>query len=157
MGLEGRSSRPGTELCRYGKCGQFYKTVFNDYLTLANRTGGQAVWGDPYFYQHAMIGGETSLRGFNSQRFTGKSAVYNNLDARIKLFSFSSYLVPGTVGAIAFYDVGRVWMPNESSNTWHNGVGGGLYFIPGDLMVIQATVGVSKEAVLPYIRVGLSF
>ena len=135
----------------------FYKTVFNDYLTLANRTGVQAVWGDPYFYQHAMIGGETSLRGFNSQRFTGKTAVYNNLDARIKLFSFSSYLVPGTVGAIAFYDVGRVWMPNESSNTWHNGVGGGLYFIPGDLMVIQATVGVSKEAVLPYIRVGLSF
>lgn len=134
-----------------------YKTIFNDHLTLANRTGVHAVWGDPYFYQHAQIGGERSLRGFNSQRFTGKTAVYNNLDARLKLFSFSSYLVPGTVGLIGFYDVGRVWIPNEQSDQWHMGTGGGIYFMPADLMTIQATVGVSKEAVLPYIRIGLSF
>jgi hypothetical protein len=135
----------------------FYKTVFNDRLTFANRTGVQAVWGDPYFYQHAQIGGELSLRGFNSQRFTGKTALYNNLDARLKLFSFSSYLLPGTVGLIGFYDIGRVWMPEERSDQWHMGSGGGIYFMPGDLMTIQATVGVSKEAVLPYIRMGLSF
>lgn len=134
-----------------------YKTIFNDNLTIANRTGLQAVWGNPYFYQHAMIGGEMSLRGYNSQRFTGKTALYNNLDLRLKLFSFSSYLVPGTVGVIGFYDIGRVWMTDDPSNNWHMGSGGGFYFMPGDLMVIQATVGASKEAVLPYIRVGLSF
>ena len=135
----------------------FYKTVFQDYLTLANRTGLQAVWGDPYFYQHAQIGGENSLRGFNSQRFTGKTALYNNLDVRLKLASFSSYLLPGTFGLIGFYDVGRVFMSKESSNNWHHGYGTGIYFMPGDLMTIQATVGISKEAVLPYIRFGLSF
>src|SRR5690606_14044091 len=134
-----------------------YKTIFNDRLTLANRTGLKTVWGNPYFFQHAQIGGEMSLRGFNSQRFTGKTALYNNLDARLKLFSFSSYLLPGTVGLIGFYDIGRVWMPNEQSDQWHMGTGGGIYFMPADLMTIQATVGVSKEAVLPYIRIGLSF
>src|SRR5690606_40207682 len=65
-----------------------YKTVFNDYLTLANRTGMQTVFGDPYFYQHAQIGGDMSLRGFNSHRFTGKTAPYNNSDARLKLANF---------------------------------------------------------------------
>ena len=134
-----------------------YKTIFNDHLTFANRSGVQAVFGNPYFYQHAQIGGESSLRGFNSQRFTGKTAFYNNLDARLKLASFSSYLLPGTLGLIGFYDVGRVWMSHEQSDSWHMGAGGGFYFMPGDLMVIQATLGASKEAVLPYIRIGLSF
>ena len=135
----------------------FYTTTADDRLTLANRTGFETVWGSPYFFQHAQIGGEQSLRGFNSRRFTGKTAFYNNLESRVKLFSFASYLVPGTVGAIGFFDLGRVWMTNESSNTWHSGYGGGLYFMPGDLFTIQAAVGFSKEATLPYIRLGLSF
>ncbi|MNN10534.1 hypothetical protein D3C81_1234580 [compost metagenome] len=98
-----------------------------------------------------------SLRGYNSRRFTGKTAVYNNFDMRLKLFSYSSYLVPGTVGAIGFYDVGRVWMTAESSDTWHMGYGGGIYFMPGELLTIQGVLGFSKEATLPYIRIGLSF
>ncbi|MDM1293008.1 BamA/TamA family outer membrane protein [Sphingobacterium sp. N143] len=134
-----------------------YKTLANDHLTLANRVGLDAVWGAPYFYQHAQIGGEMSLRGFNSRRFTGKTAVYNNFDLRLKLFSYSSYIVPGTVGAIGFYDIGRVWMTAEDADNWHMGYGGGIYFMPGDLLTIQGVLGVSKEATLPYIRIGLSF
>lgn len=129
----------------------------HDHLTIANRTGVDAVFGNPYFYQHAAIGGESSLRGYNSRRFAGKTAVYNNFETRLKLFSFSSYLLPGTVGAIGFYDIGRVWMSEESSDRWHMGYGGGLYFLPGDLLIVQAAVGFSREAALPYIRVGLSF
>ncbi|MGJ1243247.1 BamA/TamA family outer membrane protein [Sphingobacterium siyangense] len=135
----------------------FYKTVADNYITFANRVGFDAVWGDPYFYQHAQIGGEMSLRGYNSRRFTGKTALYNNFDMRLKLFSYSSYIVPGTVGAIGFYDVGRVWMSHENSNDWHMGYGGGIYFMPGDLLTIQGVIGFSKEATLPYLRVGLSF
>jgi hypothetical protein len=135
----------------------FYKTIADNCITFANRVGLDAVWGDPYFYQHAQIGGEMSLRGYNSRRFTGKTALYNNFDMRLKLFSYSSYLVPGTVGAIGFYDVGRVWMSRENSNDWHMGYGGGIYFMPGDLLTIQGVIGFSKEATLPYLRVGLSF
>jgi len=61
------------------------------------------------------------------------------------------------LGAISFYDAGRVWMPDERSGKWHMGYGGGLYFMPGDLLIIQGAVGFSKEATLPYIRVGLTF
>lgn len=135
----------------------FYKSTADERLTLANRTGFETVWGDPYFFQHAQIGGEQSLRGFNSRRFTGKTALYNNLESRVKLLSFASNLLPGTLGAIGFFDVGRVWMTNETSSTWHTGYGGGFYFMPGDLLTIQGAVGFSKEATLPYIRVGLTF
>lgn len=135
----------------------FYKSLAEDWLTVANRTGFEKVWGDPYFFQHAQIGGEQSLRGFNSRRFTGETALYNNLEARVKLLSYASYLLPGTLGAIGFYDVGRVWMPHETSKKWHMGYGGGFYFMPGDLLTIQAVVGFSKEATLPYIRLGLAF
>ncbi len=142
---------------RFSNAFSIYKTLMHDYLTIANRTGVDAVFGNPYFYQHAAIGGENSLRGYNSRRFAGKTAVYNNFETRLKLFSFSSYLLPGTVGAIGFYDIGRVWMSDESSDRWHMGYGGGLYFSPVDLLIVQAAMGFSREAVLPYIRVGLSF
>lgn len=135
----------------------FYQSTADERLTLANRTGFATVLGDPYFFQHAQIGGEQSLRGFNSRRFTGKTALYNNAEVRLKLGSFASYLLPGTLGAIGFYDIGRVWMTNETSDIWHMGYGGGIYFMPGDLMTIQGAVGFSKEATLPYIRVGLTF
>ena len=135
----------------------FYQTSTNDVFTFANRTGFKTVFGNPYYFQHATIGGENSLRGYNSNRFTGKTALYNNLEGRIKLYSFASHLLPGTLGAITFYDIGRVWMTDEQSDRWHMGYGGGFYFMPGDLLTIQGVLGFSKEATLPYIRLGLSF
>ncbi|NGM71899.1 BamA/TamA family outer membrane protein [Sphingobacterium sp. SGL-16] len=134
-----------------------YKSILDSTVTLANRTGAQAVWGNPYFFQHAKIGGENSLRGFNTNRFTGKTTAYNNLDARIKLFSINSYLLPATFGVLGFYDIGRVWHTNEQSSKWHMGYGGGIYFMPADLFIIQGAVGFSNEATLPYIRIGMSF
>lgn len=134
-----------------------YKTFFADRLTIADRIGVDAVFGKTYFFQNVQLGGENSLRGFNSRRFTGKTGVYNNFDVRVKVFESFSYIFPGSVGLIGFYDVGRVWMTEEKSNIWHNGAGGGIYIMPADLFVIQAVLGASKEAVLPYIRIGLSF
>ena len=134
-----------------------YKTILNNRLTLANRVGSDIVWGSPYFYQHTQLGGEGSLRGYNSKRFTGKSSLYNNFDLRLKVWELNSYILPATFGAIGFYDVGRVWMTGEQSNKWHNGYGGGIYISPANLFIFQAVIGVSKEAVLPYLRLGMSF
>ena len=83
--------------------------------------------------------------------------LYHNLDLRLKLFNFTSYLVPGTVGVIGFNDLGRVWEKNEKSGVWHQGFGGGLYVLPGEVILIQAAVGFSKEATMPYISIGFSF
>jgi hypothetical protein len=61
------------------------------------------------------------------------------------------------VGLIGFNDIGRVWVPGESSDQWHDGYGGGIYLIPAQLVLIEGVVGFSKEGALPYISVGFRF
>lgn len=124
---------------------------------ISNRTGGGTTIGNASFYQQLQLGGINSLRGFYTGRFTGKSMVYNNLELRLKLFDYTSYIVPGTLGLVAFNDVGRVWSPGESSNQWHDGYGGGFYLIPAQLILVQAVVGFSNEGAYPYISAGFRF
>lgn len=144
-----------------------YGSVFSDFrfyispshggFTIANRIGGGTTIGRPAFFQRMQLGGVNSLRGFNSRRFTGTSMAYYNIDLRLKLFNFTSYLVPGTVGLIGFNDIGRVWEKGESSRRWHHGYGGGLYIMPGEVILLQASVGFSKEATMPYFSIGFNF
>lgn len=149
-GQKDRYGRVETEL-------RFYLNPGKSGFVIANRIGGGTTVGNPTFYQRFQLGGVRNLRGFHSNRFTGRTGLYHNLDLRMKLFDFSSYLTPGAVGLIGFNDLGRVWEPGTSSSTWHDGYGGGLYVIPAELILIQATVGFSKEGALPYISVGFSF
>jgi hypothetical protein len=136
---------------------RFYINPGNSGFVLANRIGAGTTFGNPTFYQRFQLGGIRNLRGYHSDRFTGKTGAFYNLDLRLKLLSFSSYITPGVLGLIAFNDVGRVWEPGESSTNWHDGYGGGFYIIPAELVLIQATVGYSKEGTLPYISIGFSF
>lgn len=136
---------------------RFYLKPSGSGLVLANRVGGGTTIGKPTFFQRMQLGGVNSLRGFNSRRFTGTTMAYYNLDLRLKLFNFTSYLVPGTVGLIGFNDVGRVWEKGETSDRWHHGYGGGLYVLPGEVLLLQAAVGFSREATLPYISIGFNF
>jgi hypothetical protein len=46
---------------------------------------------------------------------------------------------------VGFFDVGRVWTTGETSNVWHQGYGGGLWYdIAGELL-IRLTGGWSDE------------
>jgi len=145
---------------RYGKIQSEFRYYINpghSGFVIANRLGGGTTLGNPEFFQQMQLGGVHNLRGFHTNRFTGKSMLYYNLDLRLKLFDFTSYIVPGSVGLLGFNDVGRVWMPVQSSNQWHHGYGGGLYIVPADLILIQAAVGFSKESTMPYISIGFNF
>lgn len=145
---------------RYGKIlseFRYYLNPGHGGFVIANRLGGGTTIGDPAFFQMMQLGGIRTLRGFHTNRFTGKSMLYYDLDLRLKLFDFTSYLVPGSVGLLGFTDVGRVWQPGEPSKFWHQGFGGGLYVVPADLILIQAAVGFSKESTLPYISIGFNF
>ncbi|MEJ7559459.1 MAG: BamA/TamA family outer membrane protein [Pedobacter sp.] len=145
---------------RYGSVTTEFRFFINpgkSGLVIANRIGAGTAVGDPSFFQKMQIGGVNSLRGFNTRRFTGTTMFYHNIDFRAKLFNFTSYLVPGTVGVIGFNDVGRVWEKGERSGVWHQGFGGGLYVLPGEVILLQATVGFSKEATMPYLSIGFSF
>lgn len=123
----------------------------NPNFVLVNRLGAATSIGHPLFFQLQYLGGVQNLRGYRNNRFAGHQMVYHNLEARIKLFDFASYLFPASIGLIAFNDVGRVWARGESSGKWHDGYGGGVYLIPAELVYVGATVGLSEEGAWPYV------
>lgn len=136
----------------------FYANPLRDSsLVVANRIGAGTTLGDAAYFQQLKLGGAQNLRGFYLWRFTGKRMVYNNLELRFKLLDFTSYLLPGTLGLVVFNDIGRVWSPGESSQQWHAGYGGGLYFLPAQLLLVQAVVGFSNEGAYPYLSAGFRF
>jgi hemolysin activation/secretion protein len=126
-------------------------------ITLATRIGGGRSFGSYEFFQAQVLSGNTNLRGFRKTRFAGESTVFHNFELRMKLFSFRSYLFPAQVGLIGFNDVGRVWLDGEESSKWHHGYGGGLYIAPLNRIVLSATVGFSREDVLPLVKAGFMF
>ena len=126
-------------------------------FVLANRVGAGTTAGHPDFFQLLYLSGTTNLRGFRNYRFAGRSYAFHNVELRLKLFDFTSYLLPGTVGLTLFNDVGRVWEPGESSTTWHDGYGAGIYIQPAQITLIQIQAGHSSEGWLPYVRLGFRF
>jgi hemolysin activation/secretion protein len=126
-------------------------------VVVADRVGGAVTVGKAAFYQSAFLGSHENLLGFRQYRFAGDHSLYNNLEFRIKLANFASYILPGQFGITGFYDAGRVWVKGESSNVWHQGVGGGLYFAPAQMAVIQVQAGYSNEGWYPYIIMGFRF
>lgn len=120
-------------------------------IVLSDRIGGGVSLGKTTFYQSMFLGGQGNLLGYLQNRFAGQHMAFNNLQARIKLFDIASYIIPGQLGLLGFYDAGRVWSKGEHSNKWHTGTGGGLYFSPASLTVIQLLAGHSTEGWYPYI------
>lgn len=96
--------------------------------TLATKAEANFILGDNYnFYHAATVGGDTSLRGFRNQRFTGKTGFYQTTDLRVGLTKFKTNFIPLRVGVSAGFDYGRVWLENDSSNKWHTSYGGSIF------------------------------
>jgi hypothetical protein len=55
------------------------------------------------------------------------------------------------------FDIGRVWEKNDHSAQWHNGYGGGLYFAPAQMILLQFIVANSTEGLYPYFTIGFRF
>ncbi|WP_345331590.1 BamA/TamA family outer membrane protein [Mucilaginibacter defluvii] len=130
----------------------FYKSLTSSgSIVLADRIGGGVTIGKTAFYQSLFLGGIQNLQGFRQYRFAGQHSAYNNLELRIKLGDFASYILPGQFGITGFFDVGRVWEKGEQSDKWHIGNGGGIYFAPARMAVVQLVAGHSDEGWYPYI------
>lgn len=113
------------------------------------RFGGGHIFSDNYEYFQALnLGANNYLRGFRKNRFSGSSMAYGSVELRYKLFQIRSSIFPGSFGLVGFDDIGRVWAKGENSNRWHNAVGGGVYYLPFDLVSISATAAVSPEETL---------
>ncbi len=144
----------------------YHSLIPSGKLVFAGRIGGGRTFGHAEFYQAQILSGRTDLRGFRKTRFYGDSKMYANLEMRAKLFSVKTYLFPASVGILAFHDLGRVWYKDEtgidpsaggSSNKWHKGWGGGIWFTPFNLTVLSVEAGHSEEGTLGYVRLGFLF
>lgn len=126
-------------------------------LVIANRVGFAHNAGDTEFFNANMLGGRSNLRAYRRTRFYGESSMYHNLDLRLKLFSFRSYIFPGQFGLLAFHDTGRVWVDGEDSDTWHTGKGFGVWISPLNSMVLNLNYGFGEDENLPAFYLGFFF
>ncbi|MGJ7031002.1 BamA/TamA family outer membrane protein [Niabella hirudinis] len=126
-------------------------------VVLSDRVGGGATFGNAPFYQSLFLGGQENLLGYRKFRFAGAQLLFNNLQLRIRIADIGSYILPGQLGFSGFFDAGKVWAKGYNSNKVHTGVGGGLYFVPAQMAVVQLLAGYSKEGWYPHFSIGFRF
>jgi hypothetical protein len=124
------------------------------WVTVLRLGGGHIFSKELEYFQALTLGANNYLRGFRKNRFTGNSLAYGSLEFRFKLFESTSYVLPGQVGLVAFNDVGRVWLRGESSRRWHYAYGGGVYYVPYNMVLISATIARSTEETLVNFTLG---
>lgn len=122
------------------------------------RLGGGHIFSDKFEYFQAMnLGFDNYLRGYSKRRFSGRSMAYTNVELKVKLFKSRSYILPGTVGVMGFFDNGRVWADNENSKRWHSSFGGGFYYFPYEAFKVSAILAYSQEEKMINISIGTKF
>lgn len=122
------------------------------------RLGGGKIFSKNYEYFQALgLGQNNYLRGFRRNRFSGEAMAYGSLEARVKLLTVNSYILPGSLGVVGFGDVGRVWVQNDPSAKWHFTPGAGFYYTPFNLVLVSGTVAFSEEETLYNITIGTRF
>ncbi len=94
--------------------------------TLAVRAGAKKLFGTVPFQDAAYIGDASTVRLGRDQRYGGDALVHANAELRMKLFR-ALLVLPADVGVFGLADVGRVWLEGESSDRWHDALGGGLW------------------------------
>ncbi len=125
--------------------------------TLAFRAGGQHVWGTFPFHNAAFLGGSSTLRGWDEQRFAGRSAIYGSSELRLRLGKLG-ILVPADVGILAFADVGKVMIDGENSGELHNGIGGGIWLAPiTRTHTVSMSIARGRERTGFYLKSGFAF
>lgn len=127
-------------------------------FTLASSSGASTNLNNDYaFFQANTLSGTANLRGYRRDRFAGKTMLYSNTELRYNAGMANGYFLRGCWGLLAFVDNGRVWVPDEKSNEWHTGYGGGLWFVPFNKMSFTATYGMSDEGSMLSIKGGFLF
>ena len=128
---------------------EFFNSIsHNRKLVLKTMVQGQFNIGDDFeFYQAAKLGADTGLRGYRKERFSGKSALAFGGDLRYSFNSFRTRILPLQIGIFGGYDIGRVWVKEDSSKIWHDDYGGGLWLNAVDTISGQFGLFTSDEGV----------
>jgi hypothetical protein len=140
-----------------GELSLYWSFRYPSRMVWASRFGGGKNFGNYEFFQGQTLGGLDNLRGYRRFRFNGDATLYNNTELRLRLFNLKTYILPATVGVLAFNDVGRVWKKGERSDTWHNTFGMGVWAAPLNYVVATFSLGFNKEEHLPFFSLGYQF
>lgn len=107
-------------------------------FVLAQRLTLDALFGEVPFFEWVNtggvstsegIGGMSSVRGIERNRFAGNTKVFSNTELRFRAWDFRLLGAPVNAGGVVFVDVGRVWHPAVENGPWwmwHPGVGAGV-------------------------------
>lgn len=120
----------------------------------------EATWllSDHYdFFQMTTLGGNKSLRGFRFDRFYGKASYFQSSDLRFDIGTIKNAFVPINIGVFGGFDYGRVWLPQEQSNQWHNSYGVGLWLNALDMIGVQTSYFRSSDGGRLSVGFGLNF
>ena len=79
-------------------------------------------------YERLLLGGSSTLRGFDTGAFAGDRRLSTSAEVRVPL---TSVLNGAKLGITVFTDAGKAWDVGSSMDQaeWHRGVGGGLFLI----------------------------
>lgn len=138
------------------KLGFDKKLIPSGDLVLGSKAEVKTNFKDGVFFYHApSIGGNSGLRGYRNERFTGKTAFYHSTDIKLRLKRYITMVAPITIGIYGGFDYGRVWTKNDTSSTWHQALGGGFWV--GSLNAFSINAGYFKSREDAIIQVGLGF
>ena len=119
----------------------FYNSlVSNNRFVLETGASTHLQIGDrPEFYQTATLGAETGLRGYRQNRFKGFNSFSGKGDLLYTFQPIKTTLFPLTIRIRGGYNIGRVWVKNDTSEKWYDAYGGGF-----DVLWTNAIVGSFK-------------
>jgi hypothetical protein len=93
---------------------------------LVVRAGGRKVFGNAPFFEAATLGGESTMRYLDTERYAGDAALYATTELRVPLAQFT-LLMPLRAGILGLAEAGRVYVDGESPGGWHSRAGGGVW------------------------------
>ncbi len=92
----------------------------------ALRGSAKKVYGEFPFHEAAFIGGRTSVRGLDRERFAGDAAISGTAELQITVARVA-FVLPLDIGAYLYGDAGRVYVAGESPGGWHETTGVGFW------------------------------
>ncbi|PKA84370.1 hypothetical protein ATE92_2558 [Ulvibacter sp. MAR_2010_11] len=134
------------------------RLVSSGNLVIGSEAEIKTNFGNDYFFYHApSLGGNNGLRGYRDERFAGQTSFYQSTDLKWRVARIITGVAPITIALYGGFDYGRVWVENDTSNTWHTSQGGGIIFGALNSFGIKAGYFVSDEDAILQVGFDIGF
>jgi len=145
--------------------GYALKLIPSGKLVLSSKVRSHINLGDNFeFYQAAVLGDRTGLRGYRRERFSGKQAFAHSTDVRLNFKKGQSFS-PFTFGMYGGFDYGRVWIDDDfvmnsemnNKNRLNTSYGGGFFVVAYNLLSANISTFYSDDGFRFAFQLGFGF